>query len=132
MGETVIRDTMKVGQELVDLCRQGRASDAIDTLYAPDIVSIEAASSPAMPARVQGLPAVRGKADWWEKNHDVHSADVEGPWPHGERFIVRFKFNVTSKTGPMAGQRMDLDETALYTVADGKIVQEEFFYDMGG
>ena len=31
----------------------------------------------------------------------------------------------------MAGQRMMLDETALYTVADGKVVQEEFFYSMG-
>ena len=32
----------------------------------------------------------------------------------------------------MAGQRMNLDETALYTVKDDKIVQEEFFYNMGG
>ncbi len=31
----------------------------------------------------------------------------------------------------MAGKRMNLDEAALYTVKDGKIVQEEFFYDMG-
>ena len=32
----------------------------------------------------------------------------------------------------MAGKRMTLDESALYTVKDGKIVKEEFFYDMGG
>ena len=31
----------------------------------------------------------------------------------------------------MAGKRMNLDEAALYTVKDGKIVQEEFFYHMG-
>jgi hypothetical protein len=130
MAETVIRDTMKVGSELVDLCRQGRSQDAIETLYSPRVVSIEAAATAAMPARVDGLDAVRGKNDWWEKNHEVHSANIEGPWPHGDRFIVHYTFDVTAKDGPMAGQRMQLDETALYTVADGKIVHEEFFYNM--
>lgn len=131
MSESTVQDTMKVGKQLADLCREGRALDAVNTLYSPDIVSIEAAASPAMPQRVEGLDAVRGKGEWWEKNHEVHHAGVEGPWPHGDRFIIRYQFDVTSKTGPMAGKRMTLDETALYTVEDGKVVQEEFFYDMG-
>ena len=49
----------------------------------------------------------------------------------GDRFIVRFTYDVTAKSGPMAGKRMKLDEAALYAVKDGKIVQEEFFYHMG-
>jgi ketosteroid isomerase-like protein len=132
MTEKVKSDSMKVGKELADLCRQGKAKEAIDTLYSPDIVSIEAETQGTIPARVEGIAAVRGKNEWWEKNHELHGAEVDGPWPHGDRFIVRFKFDVTSKSGPMAGQRMKLDETALYTVADGKVVQEEFFYNMGG
>ncbi len=131
MSETVVADTMRVGHELVDFCRSGKNTQAIDELYSPTIVSVEAAASPAMPARVEGLDAVRGKNEWWEKNHEVHGASVDGPWPHGDRFIVHYKFDVTAKSGPMAGQRMTLDETALYTVQQGKIVQEEFFYDMG-
>ena len=124
--------TMEIGKQLVELCRQGKAMEAINTLYSPRIVSIEAHSMATMPARMEGIAAIRGKAEWWEKNHDVHGAEAEGPWPHGDRFIVRFKYDVTSKTGPMAGKRMVLDEAALYTVKDGKIVQEEFFYGMGG
>jgi hypothetical protein len=31
----------------------------------------------------------------------------------------------------MAGRRTKLEEVALYTVKDGKIVREEFFYSMG-
>lgn len=31
----------------------------------------------------------------------------------------------------MKGKRMKLHEVAVYTVKDGKIVREEFFYDMG-
>jgi hypothetical protein len=124
-------NTLEVGKKLVELCRQGKHIEAIDQLYGPNIVSIEAMSSPSMPARMEGLPAVRGKNEWWMQNHDIHSSSADGPFPHGERFIVRFKWDVTSKSGPMAGKRMALEEAALYTVRDGKIVQEEFFYDMG-
>ena len=124
--------TMEVGKKLVDLCNKGKAMEAITTLYSPKIVSIEArAGGPEMPQRMEGLPAVKGKAEWWEKNHTVHSGKAEGPWPHGDRFIVRFKYEVTPKVGPMSGKKITLDETALYTVKNDKITQEEFFYHMG-
>ena len=127
-----MNDTLSVGKKLVDLCRRGKFEEAVETLYSPQIVSIEAASGPSMPARTEGLAGVKGKNEWWVNNHEVHSAEAEGPWPHGDRFIVRFKFDVTSKAGPTAGKRMTLDEAGLYTVKEGKITQEEFFYDMGG
>jgi ketosteroid isomerase-like protein len=125
-------DTLAVGKKLSELCRQGKFKEAIETLYSKNIVSIEAQGGPEMPARMEGIDAIRGKTEWWEQNHDVHSVEVNGPWPHGDRFIVRFRMDVTAKGGPMAGQRMTLDEAALYTVKDGKVAQEEFFYDMGG
>jgi hypothetical protein len=31
----------------------------------------------------------------------------------------------------MAGKRMQVEEAGLYTVRDGKVVHEEFFYHMG-
>jgi len=123
--------TMDVGKKLVELCKQGKNREAMKTLYDPKIVSIEAHGGGNMPQRMEGIAAVNGKAEWWEKNNEVHKAEVAGPWPNGDRFIVRFTYEVTSKAGPMAGQRMTLDETALYTVKNGKIVQEEFFYHMG-
>ena len=125
-------NTIEVGKKLVELCSEGKFMDAVDTLYSPNIVSIEACSGPSMPARVEGLAAVKAKGDWWTANHEIHSGKTEGPWPHGDRFIVHFTFDVTPKAGPMAGKRMTIDEAGLYTVKDGKIVQEEFFYDMGG
>jgi ketosteroid isomerase-like protein len=124
--------TMQVATRLVELCRQGKSMEAINTLYSPNIVAIEATPMPQFPQRMEGIAAIRRKAEWWEANHDVHSAQADGPWPHGDRFIVRFHYDVTAKAGPMAGKRMNLDEAGLYTVRDGKIVQEEFFYDMGG
>jgi hypothetical protein len=45
-----------------------------------------------------------------------------------ERFIVRFSYDVTNKP---SGRRFQLDETGLFTIENGKIVREEFFYGMG-
>ena len=53
---------------------------------------------------------------------------MTGPWPHDNRFIVGFQIDVTNKP---SGRRMYLDEVGLYTVENGKIVREEFFYHLG-
>jgi hypothetical protein len=41
---------------------------------------------------------------------------------------VRFVVDVTFKPN---GQRRAIDEVGLFTVADGKIMREEFFYPVG-
>jgi ketosteroid isomerase-like protein len=123
--------TLDVGRRLVDLCRQGKNLEAVETLYAPDVVSLEVHGDETMPARMQGVDAVRRKNQWWLENHTFHGGDTNGPFPHGDRFIVHFKYDVTPKVGPMAGNRMQMEEAGLYTVRDGKVVQEEFFYHMG-
>jgi ketosteroid isomerase-like protein len=121
--------TMEIAQKMVDLCRQGKNLEALHTLFADDVVSVEAVAMPGTPSReMKGLAAVKGKGEWWVANHEVHSANVTGPWPHDDRFIVGFQYDVTNKP---SGQRMKLDEAALYTVRNGKIVREEFFYAMG-
>jgi ketosteroid isomerase-like protein len=122
--------TVEVGKKLVELCRAGKNQEAVEKLYSPSIVSIEPMSSKDMPGRIEGIAAVRKHGEWWEENHEVHSQEAAGPWPHGNRFIVHFKYDVTGKGGPMKGKRIKMDETALYTVKDGKITQAEFFYHM--
>jgi hypothetical protein len=125
-------DTLTVGNKLVELCREGKHMEAVDTLYSHHIVSVEAAAGgPDMPQRMEGIEAIKGKTEWWEANHTVHGAQVDGPFPHGDRFIVRFKYDITPKVGPMANKRFTMDEAGLYTVKDGKVTHEEFFYSTG-
>lgn len=121
-------NTMDIARRMVDLCRQGKNLEALDMLFSADLVSVEACEMPgASPRELKGLAAVKSKGEWWVANHEIHSASVSGPWPHDERFIVVFEYDVTNKP---SGQRIKMQEAALYTVKDGKIVREEFFYDM--
>jgi len=118
--------TEEVGKDLVALCSQGQFEDVLEKYYSDDIVSIEAHSMPGMPARQEGIEAIRGKSQWWMDHHEVHGVKVEGPLVGGNKFAVTFDLDVTFKP---AGRRMQMHELAVYTVKDGKIVQEEFFYD---
>ena len=119
----------KIANDLVKHCSKGEFAAVLDKYYSDEIVSIEPVSAPNMPARQEGITAVRGKNEWWVENHEVHSASVDGPFVSVEQFAVRFNFEVTFKP---TGQRMKMTEMALYTVKDGKIVQEEFCYNMPG
>ncbi len=117
--------TAAVARELVDLCRAGRNGDAIEKLYSEKIVSIEPVGGADMPAEMKGMAAVRGKHDWWTENMVVHSADVSEPFIGDDGFAVYFNYDTTFKPN---GKRATMKEMAMYTVADGKIVREEFFY----
>lgn len=124
-------DTMAVGNKLVGMCREGDFSGAIAALYAKDIVSVEPVDMTGQGRETRGLANVKAKNQTWEAGHEVHSAEVLGPFPHDDRFAVLFKIDVTPRAGPMKGRRMQMEEVGLYTVKDGKVAREEFFYDMG-
>ena len=119
--------TEEVASKLVELCKHGKFMEAIESLYSKDIVSVEAMAMPDGSREMKGLDAVKGKAQWWTDNHEVHSSKVEGPLVAGPTFCVRFLMDVTNKP---SAKRMTLDELAVYHVKDGKIDREEFFYSV--
>lgn len=115
--------TQAIADDLVALCKAGKFDEAGEKYWADNVVSIEA--MPGDMQRVQGKDAARGKGEWWAGAHEVHSSEVEGPYVNGDQFVVRFKMDLTQKE---SGQRMQMDEMAVYTVKDGKIAEEKFFY----
>ena len=66
-----------------------------------------------------------GKGEWWSNAHEVHSSEVEGPYVNGDQFVVRFKMDLTQKE---TGNRIQMDEVGVYTIKNGKIAEERFFY----
>jgi len=119
--------TQGVADKLVALCSQGKFDEATKALYSPDIVSMEAGAPPGQSREAKGIAAVKAKGEWWTANHEVHGVKVEGPLVAGSHFAVTFKLDVTFKP---QSRRFTMEEVAVYKVADGKIVYEEFFYNM--
>lgn len=91
--------------------------------WADDVVSIEPMDGPM--ARLVGREAVLGKTIWWYANHEVHGSETFGPYVNGDQIAIRWTIDVTAKE---SGERMQMDEVALYTIVDGRIAEERFFY----
>ncbi len=121
--------TFEVAKKYVELCANHQNHVALETLFSPEVVSVEAAAMPGSPAEARGIKAVIEKGKQWMANHEVHSSKCEGPWPNGNRFVVRFSYDVTNKP---SGRRFNMEEAALFTVENDKIVREEFFYPTEG
>jgi ketosteroid isomerase-like protein len=119
--------TLEIAKKYVELCKKGENEKALETLFSPNVVSVEAMAMPDFPAEARGMAAVVEKGKKWTAAHEIHSAT--GPWPNGDRFVVRFGYDVTNKP---TGRRIKMDEAALFTVENGKIVREEFFYSTEG
>ena len=116
-------NTEEVAKKVVELTRKQAWKEALDTLYAKDIVSVEARADEDGSPETRGIDAVRGKADWWVNNMEVHSVKVSGPFVAHDRFVVQYDIDVTDKNSK---ERMQLSEVGVYTVKDDKIVREEF------
>jgi hypothetical protein len=120
--------TQEIGKRYVTLCQQGKSDVCLNELYAKNAVSIEAAPPPGGEKTAKGLEAIRAKGKDWQESHVVHNAEVTGPFPNDNRFAVHFVFDVTEKP---SGKRTKMDEVGLFTVENGKITREEFFYPSG-
>ena len=122
---------MEIGQALVAAANAGAEAEGkfVDDYYADNVISIEGSGSDEMPARIDGVDAVRGKHAWFFGNNEVHSTVAEGPYigNREDQFVVRYILDMT----PTGGERGQMTEIGLYTVADGKIAQEEYLYLMG-
>lgn len=122
---------LEIGQALVEMVPLGRASEQefVAQYYSDGIISLEGQGSEEMPARLEGIDAIRGKHNWWYDNNEVHGTAVEGPYigHRDDQFVVKFTLDHT----PKGGERAQMQEVALFTVKDDKIVQEEYLYLMG-
>ena len=127
MGSDALKAT---ADKLVEYCRSNQTEKGLGELYDPGAVSVEAMAMPGSDsAETKGIDGIRGKHQWWNSNFEVHSANVDGPYPHGgDRFAVIFEMDTTHKE---SGERSQMKEVGVYTVdGSGKIVREEFFYSM--
>jgi ketosteroid isomerase-like protein len=120
--------TEQVAARLVELCRAGKYEEAQEELYADDAVSIE---MPGLPegalADAHGMEAIRAKGRAWQASiEEIHGGSVGEPIIAGDWFSVVMRIDATYKDMG----RVDMSEICVYRVRDGKIVHEQFFYNM--
>lgn len=117
--------TQEVANRLVELCRTGAYDQAHQELYAADALSIEPEGTPN--PRVQGMDAIKAKGEQWQQTmEEVHSSFVNDPIVAGNYFSLTMGYDATMK----GFGRVNMEEICVYQVKDGKIVKEQFFYDM--
>ncbi|MDX2267997.1 MAG: nuclear transport factor 2 family protein [Bryobacter sp.] len=117
--------TQELANKFVEMCKQFKNFEVMQTLYADHITSVEALPNDGGVSETTGKEAVIAKSAKWASENEIHGADCNGPFLAGNRFAVTFDFAITPKA---TGQKMDIREIAVYTVDNGLIVREEFFY----
>ena len=115
--------TEQVAERLVELCSMGQFNEAQDELYADHCTSIEPEHS--MSPTVEGLDAIREKGKNFQSMiKENHGGYVNEPIIAGNHFALQMGMDATMQDG----NRMNVDEIAVYKVDNGKIVSEQFFF----
>src|SRR5580704_15857430 len=91
-------DTEQVAQKVVELTRKQAWKEALESLYAKDIVSVESRPNESGSPETRGIDGVRGKVDWWLDAMETHSVKVYGPFVAHDRFVVQYDMDVTDKS----------------------------------
>ena len=120
-------NTEQVAKRLVELCREGKYEEAQDQLYSKGAVSVEMEGSQGL-GNAKGLDAIREKGKQFNAMVEaVHGGSVGDPIVVGNWFAVTMTMDATMK----GRGRVNMQEICVYQVKDGKIVREQFFYDLG-
>ncbi len=125
-------ETDVVAARLHELCSMGKYHEAMQELYADNARHVEAMEMPGSDCKriLKGKGNLLQKSEQWGRTTTIHGASMSKPLVNGDQFVCEMKLDCTSSEGPMAGQRMQMSETCLYTVKNGKITEAKFFYGM--
>ncbi len=122
-------NTEAIAKRLVELCRAGKYDEAQTELYADDAVSIEPEGlPPGMLGNAHGMAEIREKGKKFNESIEaVHGSSISDAVVAGNWFSLTMTMDVTMK----GRGRFSMSEVCVYGVRDGKIVHEQFFYDVG-
>jgi len=117
--------TQEIATRLVDLCNKGEFETAYKELYSPECISLEPKGAPWEVCNGLEEMAAKGKA-WNESMEEFHGSSIGEPIVADDHFSMTMMMEATFK----GRGREKMNELCVYEVKDGKIVKEQFFYNM--
>ena len=119
-----ILTTQEIARRLSELFNENKWEQAQNELFDEKALSVEPNHQPGLET-VEGLEAIKKKtSDFNNGIAEVHSGYVTEPIVAGRHISFGMGMDATLK----AGNRIKIDEVAVYEVRDGKIIREQFFY----
>lgn len=114
----------QVAARLADYCRNEQFTQALEELYADHAVSIEPFEFPGFDKETKGLKSMIEKDKKFSAMVESrHGSTVSEPLVAGNAFCFVLTMDMKMK----GRDREKLTELCVYTVANGKIVSEQFF-----
>lgn len=110
----------EIGGKLVSLFNQGKADEWIKSAWDKKVRSIEGDGMQHV-----GPKAVLEKWAWWMSKTEVLGCTAEGPYVGATGFAVKYAMHCKDRA---SGEEVRMTEVGVYTIKNGKIVQEEFMY----
>ena len=115
---------LEIAKQFTALLRAGKYPEAEERWLGPSIESVEGVGASLS---WKGKKNVLAKYRAWEAENEFVDPKVEGPWVGATGFAVKFVGHVLHKA---TGERHAMEEIAVYTVRDGKVVREEFHFSV--
>lgn len=115
-------EIQEIANKVAEYCSKGDYESAQKEFYAQECKSVEPMGEQK---EVQGMEAIKAKGEWWENTFETKELAVKGPAVNGNQFTLEFDMTTINKE---TKEEEDMHEVALYTVENGKIVEERFFY----
>jgi hypothetical protein len=115
-----------VARDFTAMLRLGQFEAAGEAFWSPDVTSLEPeALSGAAPATVSGKAAARAKRRARFGAARIDELGIDGPFVTGDQFALFLDMLITD---PASGEAKPFAEIAIFTVRDGRIIEERFFY----
>ena len=116
-----------VARDFTFMLRQGQYVAARERFWAADVRSIEPHDLPdGIAAEVSGIEAARAKTVRWFGTRHIQDLSIDGPFVTGNQFALFLDMMIA---GPANGADQPFTEIAIFTVRNGQISEERYFYD---
>ena len=116
----------EIARDFTAMLRSGQFEAAGNRYWASDVTSIEPATFAAGGrTTVSGIDATRNKCSARFGAARVDEIGIDGPFVTGNQFALFMDMVLVDLAN---GARRSVTEIALYTVSDGHITEERYFY----